>query len=173
MNQLDELYKLISPSRDSEADYLLQLNHAAEHLVNLLDGREKEVVKTTYKELKELILLIGNCGYFENAKKSEESPEGEEEFTNEVPTNSDIPHSETPEHPQVPQIEEVGGEEPRPESPVQEITSVQEDSEEPEQPNSFFSADPYPRQRPFQEIMSTVQGSFNFLQESTIDMECE
>lgn len=31
---------------------------------------------------------------------------------------------------------------------------------------------PYPRQRPFQEIVSEVQGSCIFLQESTIDMEC-
>ncbi|KAL5007767.1 hypothetical protein ScPMuIL_016573 [Solemya velum] len=171
LNQLDELYKLISPNRDTEADYLLQLHHAAEHLVNLLDGREKEVVKTTYKELKELIVLIGTCGYFENAKKSEESVDVEPEFSKEVPTNTDIPLSETPEQTQVPIMENVSGEEPRVESPVQEITSIPEDSDELEPPNSFFSTDPYPRQRPFQEIMSTVQGSFNFLQESTIDME--
>ena len=31
----------------------------------------------------------------------------------------------------------------------------------------------FQRQRPFQEIVSEVQGSFNFLQESTIDMECK
>lgn len=31
---------------------------------------------------------------------------------------------------------------------------------------------PYTRQRPFQEIVSEVQGSCIFLQESTIDMEC-
>lgn len=31
----------------------------------------------------------------------------------------------------------------------------------------------YSRQRPFQEIVSSVQGSFNFLQESEIDIECK
>ena len=31
----------------------------------------------------------------------------------------------------------------------------------------------FQRQRPFQEIVSEVQGNFNFLQESTIDMECK
>ena len=42
------------------------------------------------------------------------------------------------------------------------------ESEPTQEPNQ-----PYTRQRPFQEIVSKVQGNFNFLQESTIDMECK
>ena len=58
----------------------------------------------------------------------------------------------------------------------------------PAEADSFFSANTqtvqqqqeaaiasavFQRQRPFQEIVSEVQGNFNFLQESTIDMECK
>lgn len=40
--------------------------------------------------------------------------------------------------------------------------------------SSFFTTgSSFPRHRPFQEIVSSVQGSFNFLQESTIDLDCK
>ena len=51
LDQIDELYKLISPTRDGETDYLESLSAASEHIVNLLDAKEKTVVGTTYKVL--------------------------------------------------------------------------------------------------------------------------
>lgn len=71
MDQLDKLYQEISPSRDDCENYPKKLNQAAEHLVNVLDGKDRQVVGTTYKELKELITLINDCGYFERAPKTE------------------------------------------------------------------------------------------------------
>lgn len=47
LDQLDELYKLISPTRDGESDYLESLSEASEHIVSLLDARDKPVVGTT------------------------------------------------------------------------------------------------------------------------------
>lgn len=52
LTHLDELYKLISPSRDGESQYQEQVSAAADHILSLIDAREKEVVGTTYKELK-------------------------------------------------------------------------------------------------------------------------
>jgi caprin-1 len=46
LSQLDELYKLISPSRDADTDYCEQLNAASGHLVDLLEARDKEVGTT-------------------------------------------------------------------------------------------------------------------------------
>ncbi|KAH9496414.1 Caprin-1 [Bulinus truncatus] len=85
LHQLDELYQVISPSRDDSGDdYPQKLTTAAEHLVNILEGKDRQVVGTTYKEIKELITLIKECGYFERAKKAvvEEVP-AEDSQTNE------------------------------------------------------------------------------------------
>ena len=78
LNQLDELYQAISPSRE-ESGYSQRLTTAAEHLVAILDGKDRQVVGTTYKEIKELIDLISGCGYFENLSSEAEPVEGKEE----------------------------------------------------------------------------------------------
>ncbi|XP_013088854.2 caprin-1-like isoform X1 [Biomphalaria glabrata] len=85
LQQLDELYQVISPSRDdSGEDYPHKLTTAAEHLVNILEGKDRQVVGTTYKEIKELITLIKDCGYFETAKKTVvEEVAAEDSQTNE------------------------------------------------------------------------------------------
>ena len=68
LDQLDKLYQAISPSRDENGtDYAERLNTAAEHLVNILEGKDRNVLGTTYKEIKELLNLINECGYFERA----------------------------------------------------------------------------------------------------------
>ncbi|XP_012939327.1 caprin-1 [Aplysia californica] len=68
LDQLDKLYQAISPSRDDSGDdYPQRLTAAAEHMVNILDGKDRQVLGTTYKELKELLTLINECGYFEKA----------------------------------------------------------------------------------------------------------
>lgn len=43
-----------------------QLTRASEHIVSFLDGREKSVMGTTYKQLKEMVDKINDCGYFDN-----------------------------------------------------------------------------------------------------------
>lgn len=77
MTQLDELYKLLSPSREGETNYTEGLAKASDHFVNLLDGKDKPVVGTTYKDLKVLIDLIDDCGYFEHAMEEEEGQDSE------------------------------------------------------------------------------------------------
>ena len=98
LNQLDELYKLISPSRDGETDYTDQLSSASDHMVNLIEGKEKAVVGTTYKELKEMIDMIGDCGYFENAPAEEEEvPEEVPETEFVVVNQAEVPQPESAE----------------------------------------------------------------------------
>jgi len=79
LDTLDELYKLISPSRDldDEIPYLVQVATASEHIVCLLDAKDKEVIGSTYPQLRELITKIQNCGYFN--KVEPEIPVDEEE----------------------------------------------------------------------------------------------
>lgn len=186
LNQLDELYKLISPSRDAETDYQEQLNAASEHIVSLIDAKDKEVLGTTYKELKELIDLINQCGYFENAPLEEEEEETaattEEDYSvNNAIETTEAKTQEPFEQHQQQMEQQFGNSIASHETTHEDMTSIaanadsyfsktaqQQHEQQVEDPNE----DPaYSRQRPFQEIVSSVQGNFNFLQESTIDME--
>lgn len=114
LDQLDELYKLICPTREGELNYHESLSHAADHIVSLLDGKDKAVVGTTYKELKELLDLIAECGYFEHAQQGDE--ETKEEVTEqefEVVHHEDVPDPESDEvqsslPPEILQEPEVG-----------------------------------------------------------------
>ena len=48
-----------------------------------------------------------------------------------------------------------------------------EDEENADYQDSFFSTGPPYHKRAFNEIVSSVQGSFDFLQESHLDVECK
>ena len=75
LDQLDKLYQAISPSRDDSGDeYPQRLSQASEHMVNILEGKDRQVLGTTYKDIKDLLTLINECGYFEraNAKVTKE-----------------------------------------------------------------------------------------------------
>ncbi|XP_046393977.1 caprin-1-like isoform X2 [Ischnura elegans] len=92
---LDDLYLLLSPKHIPEENmppYQEQLTHAAEHLINLVEGRSKEVVGTTYAGLKELITKIHTCGYFDQNPEEEEEVVAAEEVAEEVT----IPQEEAP-----------------------------------------------------------------------------
>lgn len=181
LTQLDNLCKLVTPaSRENEKEF----TSASEHLCNLLDAREKAILGTTYKELKELIDLILNCGYFENAPRYDKTngssqetsiaDKAEESKPNEEPVTSDVKPAETntiPEEPESVSVEIEKQPEPvLPAKETHEVNNVGTDNNL--DSDSFFSTGTsFPRQRPFQEIVSSVQGSFNFLQESTIDLD--
>ena len=49
LEQIDELYKMVSPARDASANYTEALAEASEHIISLLDARDKPVVGNTYK----------------------------------------------------------------------------------------------------------------------------
>ena len=49
------------------------MTQAAEHIVNFLDAKDKEVAGTTYKNLKDLIRQINECGYFDKTSADEET----------------------------------------------------------------------------------------------------
>ncbi|XP_063233681.1 zinc finger protein 391-like [Bacillus rossius redtenbacheri] len=65
---LDEFYVEISLMNDTEDDvpsFQDQLQQSAEHLLALVNGKAKEINGTTYAKLKELIVAIQTCGYFD------------------------------------------------------------------------------------------------------------
>ena len=220
LNQLDELYKLISPTREGETSYADQLNAASEHLTFFLDSKDKEVIGTTYKDLREMVCKVHECGYFDRvaaaAEEEEEAEAVEEEGAaaaapaEEEPVVEDAeaaelqpeiefgspeavaPVLETSEIPPelAPQQQELEPQQTHPamatapHSAPEPTSALSQEQEEAaaavaaaqqqayEEQESFFSTEPaFSRQRPVQEILSSVQGTYDFLQESHVDMD--
>ncbi|CAL1546086.1 unnamed protein product [Lymnaea stagnalis] len=146
LNQLDELYQAISPSRDDSGDeYPQKLTTAAEHLVNILEGKDRQVVGTTYKEIKELITLINGCGYFERAKKpvtdevvAEPNEENEEfqdtieepSLDDDLPSNNghDLVTEQSQQQPIDLTIGNSDGTQPQRDLPAQPLNTLEQDA---------------------------------------------
>lgn len=170
LSQLDQLYKLIGPGLPSEqADITNHFHALAENHIFLVEGRNKEIVGTTYKVLKDLLQSIKECGYFsrpsgapieEDISSSEGIPEFEAVAVKEELNDEEV-NDVTIEDEQLPSTENYDDEEEEEEetvivsSPAEEVTS----------------AEVAPMQNgPLQEVLSS-QGAFNFLQESQIDLD--
>lgn len=160
LSQLDEFYKLVSPDRNSEDDdtpFEEQLLAAAEHLTSLLDGKNKEILNTTYKSLKELLIKINDCGYFSPSKSgtnnsTDDIKDIEQEFTDNPQESSELV------------MPGVSIEEEHTETIGLSTSTAHLDS-------PYYATVQYTGQnQPLQEVLP-VQGNFNFLQESQIDLQ--
>ncbi|XP_064481154.1 caprin-1-like isoform X2 [Ornithodoros turicata] len=93
---MDELYRLVSPESQEG------VGQAAEHLTALLDRKNKEVLGTTYKALRELLQSIEECAYFSGTQgvtTTEEQSERstEQEVSEPVPEETcDVPQELEP-----------------------------------------------------------------------------
>ncbi|XP_061678944.1 caprin-1b isoform X3 [Syngnathoides biaculeatus] len=93
LEAFDELYKLVGPDRDQKIRVVDQYEEMTAHLWDLLEGKDKAVVGTTYKALKEKLENLLLSGYFDQVpthqngvcKEEEEGNGGEEEVEVEVP----------------------------------------------------------------------------------------
>jgi len=182
LDQLDGLYKLVNPSRDTENSFEDELKSAADHMACYLEPRDKEVLGTNYKDLRTLVESIHESGYFDK-KQEVENGEAEEEVVEEeeipAPDTTEAAFEAESEMPVAPVA--VVAEEP---IQVQEITESQVHEEPASMPPaaaeatpagayneadaSYYSTAPYQR-RDFQEIVSSVKGTYSFLQDSHID----
>ncbi|KAM9753595.1 caprin-1b isoform 1-T1 [Menidia menidia] len=61
----DEFYKLVGPDRNQNIRLIDQYEDASVHLWDLLEGKDKAVVGTTYKALKETLDQVLLSGYFD------------------------------------------------------------------------------------------------------------
>ncbi|XP_016888506.2 caprin-1b isoform X2 [Cynoglossus semilaevis] len=67
----DEFYKLVGPDRDQSVRFVNQYEEASMHLWDLLEGKDKAVVGTTYKALRETLDQILLSGYFDRVPSHE------------------------------------------------------------------------------------------------------
>ncbi|XP_014469393.1 PREDICTED: caprin homolog [Dinoponera quadriceps] len=59
---------------EGEPTFLQQVQKVAEHYIALIEGKQREVVGTTYNKLKDIIANINQCGYFDQVHESETAP---------------------------------------------------------------------------------------------------
>eukprot|EP00058_Branchiostoma_floridae_P023083 XP_002608573.1 hypothetical protein BRAFLDRAFT_128819 [Branchiostoma floridae] len=190
LTQLDELYKVINPETEEGTSLSSQQADASEHVLCLLDAREKEIAGTTYKDLRELLQEVVNCPYWDNMHAQPEPPsengpaqeeqqeEEEEEVEEEVPPQQVPPQEEfvAVETEDITTVEEteVVQEPLAPEPPQEPLVSNQTSAS---MADSMFAMTAAQQamvvrpQRSLDEVLATVQGSFNFMQESLIDRE--
>ncbi|XP_066276519.1 caprin-1-like isoform X3 [Branchiostoma lanceolatum] len=201
LTQLDELYKVINPEAEEGTSFGSQQADASEHVLCLLDARDKEIAGTTYKDLRELLQEVVNCPYWDNTHAQPEPPaengpaQEEQQEEEEEEVEEEAPPQQVP-----PQEEFVAVE-------TEDITTVEETEvlktslvferrvqeplapEPPQEPllpnqtsasmaDSMFAMTAAQQamvvvrpQRSLDEVLATVQGSFNFMQESLIDRE--
>ncbi|XP_077451510.1 caprin-1b [Stigmatopora argus] len=100
LTTFDEFYKLVGPDRDQKIRLVDQYEEASVYLWDLLEGKDKAVVGTTYKALKEKLDQLLLSGYFDqlpthqNGVCEEEHEDGEgragEEAEVEVPAATSV-----------------------------------------------------------------------------------
>lgn len=74
LKYLDSLYNEVMMKHhreEGEPTFLQQVQKVAEHYVAIIDGKQREVVGTTYNKLKEIISSINQCGYFDQVHETE------------------------------------------------------------------------------------------------------
>ncbi|XP_011869682.1 PREDICTED: caprin homolog isoform X2 [Vollenhovia emeryi] len=78
---LDSLYNemMIKHQREEgDLTFVQQAQKVAEHYVAIVDGKQREVIGTTYNKLKEIIAKINQCGYFDQVHECSEATPIEE-----------------------------------------------------------------------------------------------
>uniref|UniRef100_A0A8C4H7B8 Cell cycle associated protein 1b n=1 Tax=Dicentrarchus labrax TaxID=13489 RepID=A0A8C4H7B8_DICLA len=79
LTAFDEFYKLVGPDRDQNVRLADQYEEASVHLWDLLEGKDKAVVGTTYKALRETLDQVLLSGYFDRVPSHQNGVCEEEE----------------------------------------------------------------------------------------------
>ncbi|KAM7002484.1 caprin-1b isoform 2-T2 [Tautogolabrus adspersus] len=88
LTAFDEFYKLAGPDRDQNVRLADQYEEASVHLWDLLEGKDKAVVGTTYKALKEILDQVLLSGYFDRVPSHQNGVCEEEEEEEEEPASA-------------------------------------------------------------------------------------
>lgn len=95
LSYLDSIYELINPgdSESEEKKMSVRVKDAGQHLIDLVEGKEKDVIEgVTYKQILEIINKVVACGYFD--KETPKEPEVEPELNEEQAELEETPKEE-------------------------------------------------------------------------------
>uniref|UniRef100_A0A8C7XP04 Cell cycle associated protein 1b n=1 Tax=Oryzias sinensis TaxID=183150 RepID=A0A8C7XP04_9TELE len=185
----DEFYKLVGPERDQNVRLTDQFDDASVHLWDLLEGKDKAVVGTTYKALKETLDQVLLSGYFDRIPSHqnglcEEEEEEEEEVLEEEPvTNTTFINRQfIIDGAYSGSEKEQGGEWTRETEVVGALQQQQPPLQPAVPPGSLEThpidlsspvppSDPMVRKQVVQDLMAQMQGPYNFMQDSMLEYD--
>nr|XP_020831493.1 caprin-2 isoform X8 [Phascolarctos cinereus] len=166
LDYLIKFSKLTCPERNESLSIEDQMEQSSLYFWDLLEGSEKAVVGTTYKHMKDLLSKLLTSGYFESIpvprnniiKQKEELDEeirGKSEKKQLLQTESVKESESLMEHTQ-------------PEIQPQEVPKLlNQSADTPSAPPS----DSVLRKEKLQDLMTQIQGTYNFMQESVLDFD--
>uniref|UniRef100_A0A8C5FDW1 Cell cycle associated protein 1b n=1 Tax=Gadus morhua TaxID=8049 RepID=A0A8C5FDW1_GADMO len=188
LSALDEFYKLVGPDRDQNVRLADQYEDASTHLWDLMEGRDKAVVGTTYKALKESLDQVLQSGYFDKApahqngvcevrelpptqQQQEEEEEEDEEEEEEVPAGAVVEPSEVQEPSVEPGRAVVVMQQQQAVQPPPSALPLESCPNQGSPAPASPPSDPLVRKQVVQDLMEQMQGTYNFMQDSMLEFE--
>uniref|UniRef100_A0A8B9H9J6 Cell cycle associated protein 1b n=1 Tax=Astyanax mexicanus TaxID=7994 RepID=A0A8B9H9J6_ASTMX len=183
---LDDFYKLVGPERDQNIRLTDQYQEASQHFWDLLEGKDKPVVGTTYKHLKEMLERVLQSGCFERVESHQngvcaedgDQPEDAVETCEVVGfsfVNTQFIPETTDSSCEKEQEEEWCDDTKVMANSLQQPVHSPPNTEAPlmtsETPPS--SSDPLVRNKEVQDLMAQMQGPYNFMQDSMLEFDAQ
>ncbi|KAM9570447.1 caprin-1-like isoform 2-T2 [Salvelinus alpinus] len=200
---LDELYKLVRPEPDQNTRFTDQYEEASQHLMDLLEAKDKAVAGTTYKALKDSLDRVLLSGCFDQAQSHqngvcEENVEKTVALVEETEEKAVDPEGEIVEEPiEVEATEFVNrqfildttySDKEQGDEWTTETEAVSTILQQPVQlapppitteaqplngatPPGTPPADPVVRKQEVQNLLSQMQGPYNFMQDSMLEFD--
>uniref|UniRef100_A0A8C8G8P3 Cell cycle associated protein 1b n=1 Tax=Oncorhynchus tshawytscha TaxID=74940 RepID=A0A8C8G8P3_ONCTS len=169
LTNLDELYKLVGPERDQNTRLSDQYEEASQHFMDLLEGKDKAVAGTTYKAQKDSLDRVLLSGYFDKAQ-SHQNGVCEEDEEQQLEAVVELAEEQTGIQPLAlplvlpPQVESVIQQQP-----VQ--SALPPNDLETLSLNVATVTPPVVRKQAVQELLSQMQGPYNFMQDSMLEFD--
>ncbi|XP_005040077.1 PREDICTED: caprin-2 isoform X8 [Ficedula albicollis] len=168
LDYLIRFAKLTCPERNENLSVEDQMEQSSLYFWDLLEGSEKPVVGTTYKHMKDLLAKLLDSGYFESIPTPRTAvpvKELEEEVNRKPEKTRHLSKGESAKEPE--SIMELMKSEIQPQEvpkpvhqPAAEFCST-----------STLPKDPVLRREKLQDLMTQIQGTYNFMQESILDFD--
>uniref|UniRef100_A0A672ZTP1 Cell cycle associated protein 1b n=1 Tax=Sphaeramia orbicularis TaxID=375764 RepID=A0A672ZTP1_9TELE len=194
LTALDEFYKLVGPERDQNIRLVDQYEEASIHLWDLLEGRDKAVVGTTYKALKETLDQVLLSGYFDRVPSHQNGVCEEEEEEEPVAAAAAAAVAESSEAEEqtfvnrqfIPDGTYSSSEKEQGDEWTTETEAVSAMQQQPLQPtpppvplethplnlaSPAPPTDPMVRKQVVQDLMAQMQGTYNFMQDSMLEFD--
>ncbi|KAM5336163.1 caprin-2 isoform 12-T13 [Glossophaga mutica] len=166
LDYLIKFSKLTCPERNESLSVEDQMEQSSLYFWDLLEGSEKAVAGTTYKHMKDLLSELLNSGYFESIPVPKHAQEKEVLLEEEMLIKSE-------KEEQLLKTESV-----RESESLVELTHPEIQPQEVPKPmhppvgsSSTLPKDPILRKEKLQDLMTQIQGTCNFMQESILDFD--
>lgn len=158
LQHLDDLFTEVSPKREVEdglPPFTEQIQKAAEHLICLAEGKNKEVIGTSYAHLRQKIQEIHSCGYFDSSSSTPVVPDSVTDAPGVVPAEEEDIEADEEEPESVPTTTFQSSKAMVPPSVI---------SESGEQASTVVIPPQPPVSEVISSVMSVANSSFHFLQ---------